>query len=1055
VLLNAAQRAAVDHVAGPLEIVAGPGTGKTRVLTERVVRLTTQLAVKPERILALTFTEKAAEEMGARIRLALTEAGVKGQPKVRTFHAFCLELIEDHPERVGFDGKPQLLVGPLYVQFIAENIDALVTDNTDLVGRTNLFAANVARFVSLCHDERLIRPDLVARVDAWIAKLPPKDHKAARRVRDLAASIEPLLAVQRKENVVSYGDLLTSAITLLEENEDVRAEVAGLFDHVLVDEYQDNNRAQSDLVRLLAGAHRNVCVVGDEDQSIYRFRGARSGIMSQFLSEWRADASQPRIITLEENYRSTPAIIDAGQVLIKHNSGRPNAKALRAALDSTASGPDRVRLARCDSASTERAYVIQEIRRLHREGRALGDMAILVRSLAHANMLIAEIRQAGIGLEVVGGGGLFSNPSVREVLAWLKALHDAEGEEVALHRLIRLQGFGLSHDDQRALGRAAREQRVTLMTLMHAVASGGHSVPHLSLQGVERVRGFVRIHDKFLLDERVDGRPDVTGLILEVLDMTGLGRWLSPDRVEDRQSLAALGGLLQAADNYQQHFPYPSLHGFVRHLDLLEELGHDDTVGEASNDAGVVKLMTVHQSKGREFPVVFVTNLQRYPPDNRREWDRKFLDHETLAGEDVERIHTEEERRVLFVALTRAKSELHVTLARSGDDGKAIEESPFEHDFDACAHLDARDLTARDIEPIGAAAGAYSTRREMEARLTFLVSRLGSHANGANVEQTLQECIRIVTGLLSEGAEGGVEAVERALKTIGIPLPPEVRYLEPDKPKGLTGPLYLSASSLNLYDGCPRQFYYKQVVRIPETSTFEARLGTAIHAALEEFHKRHAEPKVDQYDELIALFEAELADVQFAAEKEKQQASERGRTLLRVYLTEESARGAHVEMTEKEFTVALAEYVTLTGKIDRIDRLPDGRVRVIDYKSGRMKSRPEYLDDFQMPIYAWAVQDELGEKLESVEVIGLRELKETKNGPALDRAVLPWEDGSKYAITQERLAGVQERVRTIIDGIRAGRFDPTPEERRCGWCRYNLLCGSAYGVKPSDIERHP
>lgn len=1052
-MLNAAQRAAVEHASGPLEIVAGPGTGKTRVLTERVVRLT-KAGVKPERILALTFTEKAAEEMGARIRLALAEAGVKGQPKVRTFHAFCLELLEEHPERVGFEAKPKLLVGPLYVQFIAENIDSLVTANTDLVGRTNLFAANLARFVSLCHDERLIRPDLVARVDSWIATLAPKDQKAARRVRDLASSIAPLLQVQRKENAVSYGDLLTNVIALLEENDDVRAGVAGAFDHVLVDEYQDNNRAQSDLVRLLASSHRNVCVVGDEDQSIYRFRGARTGIMRQFLDEWRTHTSEPAVITLDENYRSTPAIIEAGQVLIQRNAERPGYKALVPASESRASGPSHARLARCDSAATERAYVIQEIRRLQREGRALGDIAILVRSLAHANMLIAEIRQAGIGLEVVGGGGLFSNPSVREVLAWLKALHDAEGEEVALHRLVRLQGFGLSHDDQRALGRAAREQRVTLMTLLHDAATGV-PVAHVSSEGLDRVRGFVRMHDKFLLNERVDGRPDVTGLILDVLDMTGLGRRLSPDRVEDRQSLAALGGLLQAADNYQQHFPYPSLHGFVRHLDLLEELGHDDTVGQASNDAGVVKLMTVHQSKGREFPVVFVTNLQRYPPDNRREWDRKFLDHETLAGQDVARIHAEEERRVLYVALTRAISELHITLARAGDDGGAIEASAYESDFDACRLLDKRDYAARDIEPIGAAAGAYETRREMEARLTYLVSRLGSHANGADVDQTIQECIRIVTGLLSEGAVGGVDAVERALKRIGVPLPPEVRYLAPDKPKGLTGPLHLSASNLNLYDGCPRQFYYKHVVRIPETASFEARLGTAIHAALETFHERHAEPKPEHFDELVQLFEVELADVQFAADKEKQQATERGRALLRVYLAEESARGTRVEMTEKEFTVALAEDVTLTGKIDRIDRLPDGRVRVVDYKTGRMKTRPDYLDDFQMPIYAWAVQEELGEKLESIEVIGLKELKDTKNGPALDRAVLPWEDGSRYAMTQERLAGVQKRVGEIIVGIRTGAFDPVPEERRCGWCRYNLLCGSAYGVKPSDIERHP
>lgn len=1044
---NSRQLEAITHDKGPLQVVAGPGTGKTRVITDRVVHLTTKGAIKPDRILALTFTEKAAEEMAGRIRGALTKASVTGMPNVGTFHAFCLNLIEEHPERVGFDAKPKLLVGPLYVQFIAENIDSLVADNTDLVGKTNLFAANLARFVSLCHDERILGPDLVAQVDAWIKTLPPKDHKAAKKVHDLAASIPVLLELQRKQNVVSYGDLLTLAVRLLEENDDIRETVAGAYDYVLVDEYQDNNRAQSDLIRALAKDHCNLCVVGDEDQSIYRFRGARTGIMREFLDTWknRATGAQPKVVTLEENYRSTPAIIEAGQVLIKHNAQRPDHKTLRRADASTATGPENARLARCDTDATERAYILQEIRRIQREGRVLGDIAILVRSLAHANMLIAEVRQAGIGVEVVGGGGLFANPIVREVLAWLKALHNAEGEEVALHRLIRLQGFGLSHDDQRALGRATREQRVTLMTLLHAARDGSVSIPHLSREGYAAIRGFVKIHDKFVADAKVEGRPDVTGLILEVLDLTGLGRRLKTDNAEDRQSLAALGGLLQAADNYQQHFPYPSLHGFVRHLDLLEELGHDDTVGVASNDAGTVKIMTVHQSKGREFPVVFVHNLHRYPPDNRREWDRKFLDHLTLAG-DVAQIHLEEERRVLFVAITRAMSELHITLSQARADGKANEPSPYQNDFAGCKLLEARDHRASDIETPGTAPGVYRTRRAQEARLTYLVSRLGSHARGARVDETLQECIQLVSGLLADGADGGVAAVERALKTIGIPLPPEVRYLEPDKPKGLTGPLYLSASNLNLYDGCPRQFYYKHVVRIPETASFEARLGTAIHAALEEFHRRHAKPTIAHYDELVDLFETELTDVQFSAEKERQQGIERGRNILRLYLAEEAARGTSVEHVEKEFTVSLAADVTLTGKIDRIDRLPDGRIRVVDYKTGKLKPRPDYLEEFQMPIYAWAVQEQMGEKLESVEVIGLKEIKELKEGPTLERAVLPWEDGSKYALTTERLEGVKKRVAEIIVGIREGQFNPTPEERRCGWCRYNLLCSNAWGV---------
>ena len=1046
--LNPRQQQAVEYIEGPLEVVAGPGTGKTRVITEKVVHLTAQLGHEPDAILALTFTEKAAEEMAGRIRAALSKAGVKGQPSVSTFHAFCLRLIEEHAHRLGYDGEPSLLVGPLFTHFIAEHVDDLVTANTDLVGKVNRFASDLAKFASLCHDERLIDTDLAAAVDTWIeAEVKPKDRDAALKVRDLASNVSLLLEIQRKNGVATYGDLISGAVRLLQENDDIREEVQQRYSYVLVDEYQDNNKAQSELVRLLAGTHRKVCVVGDEDQSIYRFRGARTGIMQVFLDEWKG----AKVVTLEENYRSTDAIVTAGQALIKHNPLRPDDKRLTRAKSSEAAGPERVRLTITDTDATERAFVIQEIRRLVRDGRAEGDIAILTRSLAHTTILVHELRHAGIGVEVVGGGGLFSNAAVREVLAWLKALDDPGGDEVALHRLLRMQGFGVSHEDQRVLGRRARDENIPLATLLERLHDAEGHISGLSGVGHARLRGFLKLQRQFIDEARPQGRPDVTGLILEILDLTGVGRNLRPDDADGRQGLAALGGLLQSAQNYQEHYPYPSLHGFVRHLDLLEELGHDDTIGEASNDPGTVKVMTVHQSKGREFPIVLIPSLERFPPDNRRGWDRKFLDHITLQGADVKEVHTQEERRVLFVAMTRAKSELLLTTCETRGDGKAVEPSAFMEEIQTCEAVETTTLRADDIEPAGAVAEAYRTRRQMEARLTFLISRLGARVEGNDVEAAMAECIGLVGGLLSDGAEGSVDAVERVLKKFNIPILPEVHYLEPDKPEGLTGPLFLSASSLTLYNDCPRKFYYKQVVRIPETASFEARLGTAIHAALEEFHRRHSTPEIAHFEELAELFEIELADVQFSAEQEKQQGIERGRRILKLYLAEEAARGTNVEHVEKEFSVSLAADVTLTGKIDRIDRLPEGKIRVVDYKTGKVKPRSEYLDDFQMPIYAWAVQQHLGETLDSVEVIGIKEIKELKDGPTLERAVLPWEDGSKYALTAERIEGVNKQVDEIIVGIREGKFDPAPEERRCGWCRYNLLCSSAWGVSGEHL----
>lgn len=1058
--LNPRQREAVEYCDGPLLVIAGPGTGKTRVITEKVLYLIAEHGFKPENVLALTFTEKAAGEMTDRIRARLAEVGVRGQPLVSTFHGFCYNLVLEFGERLGFRGAPRLLFGPLFVQFVVDQLDHLVTDNTNLVGRTTIFARTLADFVSRCHDEGLVERDLLQEVDAWLDTLDKAERKSALEVRDLAASLPILLEQQYASHVVTYGDLLTLAVRLLRDDDDARRLLQNRYQYILVDELQDNNTVQFDLVNLLAERHRRILVVGDEDQCIYRFRGAGLGLVERFQAHWGQTlfplgprkAAKPagglHIVNLDENYRSTAAIIETCTTLIRNNTQRFQQKTLRRAEDNDTTGPDTIVLAELEDDELERRYLVHEIGlRLNSGSKLPGDIAVLCRSLTHVTGLVSALRGAGFAVEVVGEGGLFSNPVVREVLAWLKALDNPGEEETALHRVLRLQSFGLSHADQHALGKAAKIAKVPMMTLIEKLQDDTAAIPGLTPRGQRLLRNFVSIYAKFRTEWQAESRSDLMGLIHTIVHETGLKARLKAESIQGRQNLGALDGLLHVASNYEEHYPDPRLHGFMRFLDLLEEVGHDETIGSPTEDKSTIKVMTVHQSKGREFPIVVVGGLlDRFPSQNKREKHRKFLDHLTMQGQDVELMHQEEERRVLYVALSRAREELLLTLYHKRDGKPLARLSPFPEELRAARPLEVSQIAAESVAALVPVPDALRTREAIELRLHWLISRLGVHLHADTVEETFQEALRLMAALLARASSE--EQVRQVLAKLGLPHDWQLPVPPPDAMPGVTGPLHLSPSALQNYFDCPRQYYYRHVVGIPQPALTAARLGTAIHKALELFHGKHVIVEESQLPELLELFRTEVDQVTFASKKEQAQAIARGRAILTQHLIEESARSGDIKNVEveKKLVVSLQEDVTLETRIDRVDTLTDGRIRIIDYKTGEQKSRPEYLRSFQMPCYAWVVRQALGRELEQIEVIGLKELKEGAKETKIDRQVLPWNDGSQFALTPDRLKELETEVADAVQGIREGSFDAKPEENRCGWCSYRLLCDRAWGT---------
>ena len=1060
---NPRQLEAITHSDGPLEVVAGPGTGKTTVITQRIVHLTRDNGVPAPRILALTFTEKAAAEMHRRITHALQEAGIRARPRVQNFHSFCLDLVLEHHELLGYDEPPQLLAGPLYVQFVADHVDELPIEHWDLRGGVTRFARTLADFVGFCHDEAIVHEDLSPRVEAWLATLDESKQDAKRKVIDLARSVPVLVRLQRSAHIMSYGDLLTDALVLLRAHPEILAQLQDAFDHILVDEFQDNNRAQFDLVNLLAAKHAHVTVVGDEDQSIYRFRGAATGLMRSFAKHWADSGHAVKRVELEENYRSTEAIIDTTQHFIAHNRLRETITKLGRAKASTIDGPAEVELTVLADEQDELQHVTCGIlTALDEPGRAPGDVAILCRSLGHVTDIVARLRREGVPVEVVGGRGVFDDAVVREIHAWLKALNDPAHNEAELHRVLRFHHHALDPTDVRSLARAATENRRALLDILRTAATG--TWPAVSDDGRARIRGFLSHYDELHDHLAPQACPDLVDLIDGIVNAGGLRARLRPTTARGRASLVALGGLMDAAKRYQQHFPQPSLQGFVDHLEVRLRLELDDERAEPSEDADAVKVMTVHQAKGREYPIVVVAGLlDRFPSEAFDKSERQFLDHLTLGDASlIEATKLEEERRLLYVALTRAKERLILSATRTRNGKEPRKPSPFFDELLAAPCIKRRDLAAGAVAtPAGRESVGALTRDAAEARLHHLVSRLGGRTEAArDPEGLLKETIGLLGGLVAD-ATRDVPAVQETLRKLGLPDTFHLPEAENTTIPGYRGPLRLSASAANAFSECPRRFYFGNVLRIPTPSGDAAALGSAVHKALERHVKSllaagKKRLEANQLDTILELVAEETARFPFGAEKERAQFLASIRNVLHVYLTEEEKLGYDLHAAEDNLEVVLEDDVTFIAKIDRIDTTPGGKIRITDYKhKTKLGTRPELLErNHQVALYAWVAQEKLEKPLHSVEIVSVKNTKETaRNGTTADRIVFLWEAGKpKDALTQEHVTKARSFLTSIVEATRAGRFDATPSEEACEYCGYKLLCESAW---PAEQEQSP
>lgn len=607
--LTPAQREAVLHMDGPLLILAGAGSGKTRVITRRVVHLLQQ-GIRPSNILAITFTNKAAGEMRNRV-----EAMVPGSPVwISTFHSLGARLLRLYHDRLGLDRN------------------FTIFDQTDRARMVKLAMEDAGL------DESRYKPDSLSGAISKAKNQLLSPERYANQARDFftqtVAKVYPYYEKRMRDaSALDFDDLLYWPALALKNNAELRAELDARFRYIMIDEYQDTNLAQYAIVRGLSEDHPNLCVVGDPDQSIYKFRG--SDIRN--ILDFERDFPDAKVLTLSQNYRSTKAILAASSALIGNNRQR---KPKDLITDNATGVPVRILL--YESGVEEAEGIALRIRQAVEESqgkRCYRDVAIFLRMNALTRGLELAFTKHRIPFQIIKGLAFFDRKENRDVLAYLQLLINPRNE-LAFERAVNEPARGIGKVSLENLRQFASARQLSLLE----AASLAEQIPLLKGKAASALRGFAQII--FALNKLLDIAPDE--FIRQVLDRSGYRKALMDSRDEmDQDRLANIEELITAAREYHREDSSRTISDFVENITLASDVDGWDSKADS------VSIMTMHSAKGLEFPVVYLMAMEQ-----------GILPHERSLGKDEE---VEEERRLAFVGMTRAKEELVLTHARLRD----------------------------------------------------------------------------------------------------------------------------------------------------------------------------------------------------------------------------------------------------------------------------------------------------------------------------------------------------------------------------------------------------
>jgi DNA helicase-2/ATP-dependent DNA helicase PcrA len=1039
--LNKEQAEAVAFGEGPLLIVAGAGTGKTSVISERIVGLINSGKAGSEEILALTFTEKAAGEMEERVD-RLLPYGAFFDLSISTFHSFCQDVLTADGLDIGLPTDFKLLNEYEQYALFKKHLDRFGLDYYRPMGNPTKFIRDLLKHFSRCKDEDItplayleyadeLRQNLDGMLSGKIGKkkgkrpspsgatpaTPPEEgtflnakgefdgevaELEVKKIEEVANAFHIYQNLLLENNALDFGDLINYCLKLFRERPNILAHYQNKFKYILVDEFQDTNWAQYELVKLLAAPQNNITVVGDDDQAIYRFRGAAMANILEFQKDYPA-AKQ---IFLIENYRNRQNILDLSYEFIKLNN--PNRLEAQLAKDgcelckklkANIKDVGEIEVLRGSDSADELARVVKKIADIKAQDKEAnwGDFAILARSNDAGKEICAYLDEAKFPYKLFSSRGLYGVEPIINSISYLKAVAD-QYDGVALYKTLTLPVFNFSAEELAALNYIVYRKAMSLYKVLNEAAILG-----LGEATLEKINKFLATFRKHAADAR---HKPASEIFSDFLEDSGYLKFLYSQ--PEREAIIAtnqLNQFMKRIKSFETASADKSTREFLAELEVEIEAGEQGTLPSSDeDDPAMIKIMTVHAAKGLEFKYVFVINLidKRFPSIERGESIKipdALLDETIPEGDH----HLEEERRLFYVAITRAKKGIYFSWSSDAGGKRERRASRFLIETKLVEDLDIKN--ADEKSP--------------------LLPKEGSGGGS-------------VGGLLKKLRQ---TTPSPSLERRGIPKAPE-RF---------------SYSQFEAYERCPYQYRFDNILRVPKRGNFQMSFGKTMHSTLQkilQIVKQAGEKKQDSLfesplsggvaaprgrgglelddkkelinlDECLKIYEESWIDEWYETEANKNKYHEKGKEIVKIFYEQHQNNWPKVLFLEKDFALRMkvdGEGITIKGKIDRIDEMPDGKLKIVDYKTGKPKEKLEFNEKAQLLIYQQAVKEVFRQEV-----------------GALCYRYLTDNSEIEFLGKEKDFVKLDEKISATIRAIRAGEFPATPG-MQCKFCDYSGIC---------------
>lgn len=896
--VNEAQQAAIQHGQGPLLIVAGAGTGKTTVVTERIANLIMNHQVPSDNILALTFTDKAAGEMQERVEKILPYGYV--DLWVMTFHGFGQRLLQTHALDIGLSNDFRLLSQTDQWLLIREHLDEFELDYYRPLGNPTKFISALVKHFSRLKDEDISSAEYLKYAKGLAkgkAKKSEEDRAEADRYMELAKAYERYNQLLLDNNALDFGDLILYTLRLLRERPAILKHYQQQFQYILVDEFQDTNWAQFELIKRLAAPRNNLTVVGDDDQSIYKFRGAS---VSNIL-DFKKDFPDAETIVLTKNYRTRQSILDLSYKFIqKNNPDRLEAQAsdlggmaISKQLLAQREGEGIIEVIHVDTQEAEARAVAEKILALREADpeRSWASFCILVRANDHSSIFIEEFERRGFPYTFFAARGLFTKDLVVDTLSYLRLL-DNYHDGASMYRVLSLPLWEIEHQDIVELSHLAKKKTRSVFEQLHHLDDC--TISDASRSGIQRLLQQIDQHTKLAQTKPVGE------VVLHFLNDSGYLQAVTREETQETQQQAAiLRQLFKVIETFQRGERPPTVRSFLGYIDHVTSSG-DAGALERDLESGpdTIKIMTVHSAKGLEFPYVFVSNVvdQRFPGMNRADAipvpDAMIREH--LPTGDA---HVQEERRLMYVAITRARDGIFFTLAEDYGGTRRKKPSVFMYELE----LLEPPVAAEKKPPLPLREFTPSIREKKESAVYLAREKSFSFTKLT----TYNDC------------------------------PWKYRYafvLQIPK-RGSFALSYGSTMHKTL-----QNFFL---------------LVKARQADGEELPSIH---------DLLTIYDTSFIDEWYTSKKQRQEYYAKGKASLMQWHEQTMKSLPNVLKLEQVFNLKIDEIVVngAIDRIDHIGTNPETKkplVKIVDYKTGKVSEKFEKKDKYQLLIYTLAVKD--------------------------------------------------------------------------------------------------